>query len=186
MINLLPQYAQRKIMRLYRMRLMSTALFLVAFTFLSAAALLVPSYVITLSHENSAEGRRTALDQKIEEKQGNVAIEVIASLNHQMNVIDSFREATTTSEILVAVYGARISGVRIDSLSFEPIQGNRAVIITGVAATREVLLAFTQELKRLPLLSQVTLPVSNLAEATNNRFIISATLTNTEIVTDTL
>jgi hypothetical protein len=177
MINLLPQHSQNRIVRVYQMRLATTILFLVAFTLLSAVALLMPSYIVTLAEESSARERMEALDIKIEEKRGGVAAEAIATLNHQLSIIDSFKQATTTSEVLEAVHSVRTPNILIHSFSFEHVGGQRAVILTGVATTRDALHAFTQELMRLPVLSEVSFPVSNLAEARNNNFTITATLT---------
>lgn len=176
MINLLPPNVKKHVRRLYHLRLLGIGFLLLGGVFVSALALLTPSYVLTLFREAAVLTEKSALEASFKEQKASVALEELKDLNYTLDQVDSFEKMSNVVPIIQAVLGARRAGISIDAVSVERVSDKPGVIVTGEASTRETLLQFTQELKRLPMLTDVALPVANLAEAENSRFNISANL----------
>lgn len=176
MINLLPNDLQKKNKALYNQRVASTALVLLGLLCVSGAILLLPSYILTGERARSIEGQWADIQANQTTELGSTR-DVIASLNDTLALATSFEDTLRLTEVVTAVIAARGEGsITIDSFSLEDASGKKALFISGVAATREELIQFTQELKRLPTLTGVELPVSNLADSENNHFSITALL----------
>ena len=174
MINLLPLASRNRVQHIYRLRWIGVGAVLLAGIVASALVLLIPPYVLTLSREDDALSRKNDVEQLLEKKKGAEATDVVSDLNYTLDQLEAFEKTPDVMPVLASVLSAKRTGISVDSVSVELIEGKSGIIITGVASTREALLQFSQELKRLPTLTSVTLPVSDLGKASNSTFTISA------------
>lgn len=176
MINLLPLSARNRVKNIYRLRWLGVGGLLFAGVVISALVLLIPPYVLMMSREEDVLSRKAQLENLLQSTQGVVAADIVSSLNYTLDQIERFESAPDVVPVLLSILSAERRGVVLSALSVEMIEGKSGVIISGVASTRESLMQFNQELKRLPTLTQVTLPVADLAEATDSSFTISAVI----------
>lgn len=174
MINLLPLASRNRVQQIYRLRWVGVAAILFSGVVASALVFLIPPYVLTISREDDALSRKNDVELLLEKKKGGEATDVVSDLNDTLDALEAFEKTPDVMPVLASVLSARRVGVEVSSVSVELIDGKSGVIITGVASTRETLLQFSQELKRLPTLTSVTLPVSDLGKASNSTFTISA------------
>lgn len=74
--------------------------------------------------------------------------------------------------ILTALSEATPEGIILDSMLLD--QQAKTYTFSGTAATRDALLAFERELRELPIVAKVDLPLSQLTEREQIPFIITA------------
>lgn len=176
MINLLPTYEKVRTRQLHTTRLAGVSLLFVAGLFVAALALLTPSYVKVWLHESDLKNRMTTLDLAFANTKEAAPVSVIEDLNYTIRFIDAFERVPEITPVLDAILLARGTGVRISAVTVERAEGSPRVLVNGIASSRDALQAFTQELRTVPLLKGVDLPVSNLTQAQNSAFSISAIL----------
>jgi hypothetical protein len=176
MINLLPTYEKVRMQRLHTSRLIGVILLFVAGLFVAALALLTPSYVTVWLQEAELQNRKDALDLAFASTKESAPVSVIDDLNYTIRYIDTFERVPEVSPVLDAILAVRDVGIKITAVTIEREGDTPRVLINGVASSRDVLQKFAQALRTIPLLSGVDLPVSNLTQAQNSTFSISALL----------
>ncbi len=171
MFNLLPQKNKKSIKQEYKVRLVSVflaSLIAVEIIFLST---LFPSYVLSVIDHADLSKRLESLKDtgllentdevrgKIEEINKNIELLKPAPSNLFFNVLVSDLLSQSGS-------GIDLKGINYSQTS----PANFEINLSGVASTRESLVAFVDRLESEEIFSSVDLPVSNLAQSNNINF----------------
>jgi len=104
----------------------------------------------------------------------------IKKVNSKLKSIDSIQSKYIPYSYLLQTITNEISKeISIEYLKIDSI--NKTVMIKGIAKDRLSLIALKDNLKKLPILSGVELPLTNILEKQNINFAISAKLNTTKI-----
>jgi hypothetical protein len=171
MLSLLPQQLKKEVQKEYRLRLVSVACFLLAAVGALSAVALVP-YIALSSIKEKAVEAGIALHEK--DAQTGATGDFSADVARTKLLINTYagREGGTSAQTLVErLVRVLPSDVSLSSIAIARTSSSTAqVIAEGVAVDRDALLFFVQELKKVPILKSVVLPVSNFAKAEDIEF----------------
>ncbi len=188
MINLLPVEEKQKIQKAYRLRTAIVACAGAAVIFMINIFGLVPSYVGVLSkHETltfqsgAAGGGGDGLGAEtraLEEK--------ITKANKNTQILLGEKDAELPRELFAEILSKKTSGTKITEISYSVPSSNEtasadkkgekkmpAIILAGIADTRESLLSFVNVLNESGMFSSVDLPISNFVKDRNLGFSIN-------------
>lgn len=172
MINLLPEFEKRKLRKEYRLRAGIIILCSVFFLEILAAILLAPSYYLidaaknTLALELAAKKGVASSTTDDSQKKNTLIKEEILLLNPPLRPGD-----TLPSQILGEILAQKPQGISVNSFAF--IRSSAAAIsaqLTGVAETREDLLAFQRVLKENSRFSDIKYAQSFITKKTDIDF----------------
>ena len=160
----LPKSEQSSLKREYRIRALTVLLFFISVGFLVGVASLFPAYIYAsfeerISLKQVADLQKTSDDIIITSVQKQLS-QSSTLLNTVSSSIDASVFSSTVSSI-VAIRG----NVKLTSFALEHPSGNTmTVVISGMADTRDDLLAFKARLQGLSQKISVDLPLSTLAQ----------------------
>lgn len=173
MFNLLPQQEKNGLVRDFRLRFATVGL--VLFASLGAVALvaLVPSFFLLRDQISSAQKNSGALNQEIELASKDKISDTLLLASKKVFALTATSSTPYTYELVSDIVrnmtnNVRIMGIRV---SFDKT-GKRDITIVGEATDRDSLLAFANILERGNDFKEVTVPVSNFADALDLKFSI--------------
>jgi hypothetical protein len=175
LLNLLPPERLRAWKRDYFIRLGTSALYLLTLVVVGGGALLVPSYLYLHQEIALHQKESLALDAELATDKGQQTSKQLAGITNSITYLSRLATTTPASGAIRAVLSAPRSGVVLSGISFSPpLTGpNGSMILTGIAATRESLQNYSQELQALPYISSVDLPISSFAKDSSIPFTIT-------------
>lgn len=171
MYTLLPEKYVAKLKREYRVRFATMFFFFITIALAIGAVSLFPSYILSRGQERQATQDLSSL-KKIAATSGADQVEKDA-LNTKtlVRAITGHQDAVLLSDIVESIVAHRKSSVTISSLEVgRPSPTAVTARISGVALTRDALVAFKKELEGDARFIKVELPVSDLAKSKNIRF----------------
>lgn len=177
MINLIPQFAKKKITHEYWLRVVTAWFFLWGLSLLIAITLLFPAYIFTTTQLNvNAESARSAEESVADFENLSKELEK-ASLQAQY-VIENSRltRAHQYINLFESLEGDSISVAEVNFV--KDTKGVQPISLKGTAVDRESLAAFRDRLLAEEAVSQVDLPISNLAKDKDIDFSITVTMNN--------
>jgi hypothetical protein len=161
MINLIPPTARRSVIREYWLRVVSVWMFLLGTGFLIVAALLLPTYVqiwIQLENLSAATG---VPSEKISNY--DTAVSELVAATSLARILTTEASSTQFSTYISDIAKLAGDNIAITSYTFErKPTGDTTIMVAGIAATRQVLANFEDELSNNEAFSRVDLPISNL------------------------
>jgi len=177
MINLIPPKAKKSIVTEYWVRVSSTWLYLWAFTLVCCAAIVFPAYILissqvavyeTSAAQASAEvaGYKTATVELVQSSQQATTIineSRVQSFSEYLELFESLQGS------LIAVSQMKISR---DEAGVAPVQ------IVGRAVDRQSLASFRDRLLEQDVVTEVDLPISNLAQDRDIQFSLTVVINN--------
>lgn len=171
-MNLLPQNIQRRLRRDYLFRFFGTLCVVICIGALIGAGTLLAPYLLIQGKmaDLTAEIRNSAalfLVHKTTDLQ-KALIEANA-MTKALLPVSSLHPTGTFQKII----SAKPAGVRIISFSLEKNQKEASTRIQGIAASRNDILTFTQNLEKEKKFKDVSVPVSDFAKAENIEFSLS-------------
>lgn len=172
MINILPERGRAQARRIYLLRLSSVALCAASAALLIMAAFLSSGYLNSLAEEEAARGEALAMENQ--EAEGRELEAPVAAARDELDAYEPLLERAQVSVSIASVLAARDPAVTLSLISYDRTTG--IVRVSGIADTRESLLAFERAARRLPLAAEVILPVSDLARSTNAPFSLTIRL----------
>lgn len=177
MINLIPQSAKKNIVSEYWIRVLSTWLLLWAFAFVCGTAILFPAYILASSQVAVYEQSAALATQKVADYGSASAALIQAS--QQAHEIVQLSEVTPMSSYVDLFTSMQGTDIRIDRLNLTQVGFQiQPVQITGSASDRQSLASFRDRMLAHPLITEVNLPISNLATDKNIQFTITVTMIN--------
>ena len=176
MLNLLPQEEKKKFIQAYRIRLGVIIATFTSALFIAAAVGLLPSYLSEKEQTNAlvkqkqeAEAKNTT--ESLAEADAKIAKNkaVAEYLQARIPVLESSIPPSLSIE---KIFGHKTSLINIESVLFE----EKNITLSGVAATRNDLIAFNAALKADTHFKNSSLPISHIAKSVDAPFIIKLEL----------
>lgn len=172
MINILPQRGLAGLKFAYRVRLAAVVLLAGAAALIAATALLIPAYLDARVLADAARAEKSRIDA-LNSESAEAEAPLIAA-GERLEAYAPLLFSTSASDGIAPVLAARPQGVMLRQIRYE--QGSRSVRVSGVASTREALLAFERALRVQAAIESVTLPVGDLARSSQAPFSLTVVL----------
>jgi hypothetical protein len=136
---------------------------------------LFPSYLLSSARNQEVVGRMQSegIDSTSVESQ---LQSWLVDLNLKLATLYPREETDHPSSLIEEVILQKKEGLRLTSFTWGKKDGNVTLFISGRADTRQVLISFQNDLTATGKFSNVTLPVSNLAQDKDINFQINLTL----------
>jgi hypothetical protein len=188
MHNLLPQENIKSLRKEYALRLSVMAIIFLFVLGMIVCADFFPAYLAAVGQEQVA----VAQEQK-ERSSGNsvasaTAISTLQRAENEVAMVEGL-QTTDIHDILARIAGYRTGGIQLIGITVGPVaigqgqnQGKqgpiktRAIGMTGIAATREALVNFSQALQAQKNLSGVDVPVSDFSKESNIGFTVNVSM----------
>lgn len=182
MRTLLPKKEIRHLKHEYRLRCAILLLFFLSAAVWVGIVSLFPAYILSVIEGQNAFNEATKISTNLEDQGGNQIAAEEKDANAVIGAIASTQDSLFFSSLIEDIDARRVPGMIITSFNVsheiggagsleDNVAANQSVIsISGTAATRDVLVAFQQNLESDPRLTDVELPVSALAEETDINF----------------
>ena len=177
MYTLLPEKYVAKLKREYRVRFAAMFFFFITIALVVGAVSLFFFFILSKEQEKQASHDLANL-KKIAATSGADQVEKDA-LNTKtlVRAITGHQDAVLLSDIVESVVSHRKSSITLSSLEVSrPSPATVSARISGVALTRDALVAFKKELESDARFTKVELPVSDLAKSKNIRFSMSLSI----------
>lgn len=174
MANLLPKKERGRFEWEYRFRLLTVIFILLMLLFVFGTILLLPSYFISQSKEESISRQSKLLQKTISLREEGVSTTFLLSTKQKINQLITVQEQIPQTEILQVIIDNTDEDITINAFYYTQGQDFTGEMrITGKANTRTALLSFSDRLKKDDLFDRVDLPVSSLARDSNITFSIT-------------
>lgn len=177
MINLLPDSAKRSLRATYYARLATVGITILAFVVFAGAAALLPSYLLARADAMSAEVYLADSSHTAAASQRAADTETLNQLSEEVSLMKSYPRAPFVAQAFSALTQDVPSGVSLSAITLMPNDPAVSVSISGVAGTRDELLAFANALQGDSSFSGVSVPLSELAGEANIPFSFSFSFT---------
>ena len=179
MLHLLTEEHRQKVVHEYKMRIAIVCIFGLLFVTLIGAVFILPTFF--LAHEKYSEllVKKQMLDVQLASNEETKSSEVIKSTTSSLDVLKIFSQNQNFSESLMSVIGKVPQGIKIQNSIVTSSDKETLVIdIAGKADTRKNLVIFEQQLKNIPNMQEVIIPLSSFAKEKNIDFSIKIILSN--------
>jgi hypothetical protein len=185
MRTLLPKNEIQHIKHEYLLRWIILVLFFLSVAVWIGIISLFPAYIFSAAEGKNASDRAVKVDNELETENNNQILAEARDANTVIHAIAGTQDSLFFSSLIEDIDARRVPGMIVTSFSLSHVGGgagsdsaNTAVnastiSISGTAATRDILVAFEQNIENDPRLTKVELPVSALAENTNINFTMS-------------
>jgi len=175
MINLIPPIARKSIVIEYWVRVISVWFFILAAVATVAIFLALPVYVLLSTQVNVYEQSAAEATQRVNEYDLSagalVRANVMAQKIYELEEVEKFSTTITDIEALQG------SDIVIEGFNFTRTENKLAPVeVSGTAATRQALADFREALLTQKNVSDVVLPISNLAKDRDIEFSLSVVL----------
>ncbi|MFA6278768.1 MAG: hypothetical protein WCS97_02010 [Candidatus Paceibacterota bacterium] len=176
--NLLPLERQQLLRREYFMRLSVVSLSLIVLLTLSAAVLLVPTYVFLTESARAKEVRLANIGSTISSSDDATLSNQLSLLSKNAATLTTLAETQSISEIVRAVLAISRPGITLSSFAYSSAAGKNlgTLKISGNAMTRDALRNYQLALSGASFARSADLPVSAYAKDSNIAFTIAMTL----------
>jgi len=172
MFTFLPDEYKKIALKEYRFRLFSVWLGLVLVVCTLGAVVSIPSYSISHARTKNANTEHNALTHAL--KKNPITIEKEVTLVHEkLNLITTMADKHTLMSILERILSEKGNGTTITSLNIKRKEAGTVISISGIAESRDLLVAFSKRLQEEPSFLNVQLPVASLAKSKNVPFNMS-------------
>lgn len=177
MYSLLPEQNIKAIQREYRLRLVAVFVCFLAVVLVIGAFALVPSYILSREQESQAQSNVASMKQQRAAKGVDQNERDLISAQALITAAKQHSDGTALSAIVEHIVAHHVAGVLVTSFAINREATSTALIqMSGLAMTRERLVAFKKELERDPAVKKVELPVSDLAKSKDIQYNILVTL----------
>lgn len=150
MINLISKRAKKKLLNEYRMRLSVIALCAVFLLEIFAGVVFAPTIFSLRLNETAIRNDLENVRARLPENSAEIEAEV-AALKSEIALLRP-KSATSTkalpSEYLTRILSSKPIGVSVDAIAFQKDKDIMSIQLSGVARTREDILAFKNSLSR--------------------------------------
>ncbi len=173
MFNLLPSHQKKLLHREYTTRVIVVALAMGSISSLVLFLSLLPAYSLSrskanFSKEQVAEMKKSLSGEKIENR---ASFDTIQKLNA---AVKQAMVNSPVNEIVTLILKYKTSDITISGFDLSGVQATgRSVTISGVAPTRESLLAFRKSLEKEKTFKNINVPDSNFQKNKDIVFTVS-------------
>lgn len=170
MLNLLTKPEKKKIIREYRVRFWVVAFALALAGEVISLILLIPPYLSAQSRLNLLDSQSMGLQVKNITAESSRLGAVVRQTNMYLNAFNSSSTPIGVARFIQSIVDTKGGSVRFKSLFYKPGGGKQRILISGNANSRQSLLDFAKNIKSLPGVVSVDLPVSNFAQSKDINF----------------
>ena len=176
--DLLPPERQSALTRDYFLRLVVVSAVLVSVLILTAAVLLLPTYVFLAKSASAKETRLATIESALSSANEKDLSARLATLSGDAAVLTTLASTPSASTILRTVLAVPRPGITLSGFSYTPSAKKvpSTLSISGTATTRDSLRSYQLVLQGTPSVLSAALPVSAYAKDTNIMFTITLTL----------
>lgn len=172
--NLLP-FARRELLRRnYRIRVAVLAMTLLAALFVFFVLLLYPSHVRVAQLEEKARLQLVQAEESIKASGDRTLLARMEALGRNANALLARGETVSASEFLRGILSVHREGIRLTVIQYSA--ENTAIVLRGVAQSRDVLRAYQGALQKVPDVIRADVPVSVYAYSADIPFVITLVL----------
>lgn len=175
MVNLITENMRARVGGEYRDRRIAVGGFALSAALIASAACLVPAYFAADAEHSSLQAQTAALDASIAQESVSSSAKAEAVSAALYRAAAASLSAPRPSSVFAALIGVRPSGVSLRHIDFSETDTAAVVRLSGIADTRDHLLAFKQSLSGVAGVASVELPVDALAAADNATFAMTVT-----------
>ena len=175
MLNLIQPDQKRKIIREYRGRFAVMTLSVFFVLEIIALALLIPSYIISIAQVQSLNMQQTAVQSQSTVTESAQSTALLQTANNQMSILATSSTPSGAAKSIQDLLANSGTAIRINGITYNTQNGLREIVIQGIAATREDLVAFSNHIQGEPNVRSVDLPISNFAQSKNIDFSMTIT-----------
>ena len=160
------------------LRICVVALALVTVLVLSAAVLLIPTYVLIGTSVNAKKTHLASMEATLSSKDEAALSARLSTLSKNAAKLTALLNAPSASATIRAVLFISRPGITISNFSYTPSAGASpaTLVISGSSATRDALRNYQLALQGASFIRSATLPVSAYANDTNIAFAITITI----------
>ena len=170
MLNLLTKPEKKKIVREYRIRFWVVAFALALAGEVISLILLIPPYLSAQSRLNLLDSQSVGLQAQNLTAESSRLGAVVRQTNVYLGTLSSSSTPVGVVAAIQNIVSARGGEVRFKSFYYKPGNGKQRILISGNANSRQSLLDFAKNIKSLPGVVSVDLPVSNFAQSKDINF----------------
>ncbi len=165
MFNLLPFSEKKEIRKLYMLRRLNFILVLLFATGIVANFLLLPSLLLSQIKYSEVRNEIAFRQESLEDKNTGSLRLAINKAKEEIKILEAVTEDTpTVYDLFSKVVARKNENIKITGILYGANEKEHEVIVNGVSRNREALLEFAENVKREPIFSNVSLPVSNFAK----------------------
>lgn len=174
MINLIPPVAKKRVVREYRLRVISVWLILLSLALLISTALLSPTLMLIGSLAKAGELDLSEVKQ--DQSKNEEIADTIKSNNEIVRQFNTSQERIRFSELIYTLDDLAGNNVKLTQFSFKETEGKiDEISLIGFADTRNSLSEFKEVLDKHEYFSNIKLPISNLAKDRDITFSMQVT-----------
>ncbi len=166
-MNLLPQKEKMENRREYFYRFSAGLTGAVLASLLIGGFALLPSYILIKIKQAELKINLVSLKNLNGADDGAEVYKILEATDQRVDFL-SPQPALFLTAAAEKIAGRKPAGVRIDGLSYHPQEPaqtwSAAIALTGLATSREALVAFVKALQAEPTFSSINVPVSNFAK----------------------
>jgi hypothetical protein len=178
MIDLLPAPRHHRLVRDYYLRLGAVGMLLLSVLALSAAVLLIPTYLYLAGSASAKSTRLASLASSLSSATDIALSSRLAALSTEATTLTALVRTRSVSDTVRSVFAVPRPGVMLTSLTYAPASEKNPALITisGSALTRDALRGYQLALQGAPGIASAELPVSAYASDADIAFTITLTL----------
>jgi hypothetical protein len=179
MINLIPPIVRKAVIKEYWARVISVFLFIVSIVSFGIFVFALPVYVLVSDQVDVYAQSAAEASKRVAEY--DLSAGALIRANQMAQRIFELRQVDKFTEVVTLLESMQSTDIIIKTFTFDRVKGEIGpVMISGDATTRQALADFRDRLMRQPEVSDVVLPISNLAKDRDIQFAISVVFKTTE------
>lgn len=177
MINLLPNHAKKSLAKEFKLRLGVMVLCVVIGLELLTVVLFLPAYM-TISTNTKSLTQQLSDTRAATPKEGEDVQRQILGIKKEIELLKPGVGASSTppSALLDELLKDKPRGVEINAFAYAQAKTSIGIQLSGLALTRDELLAFQKSLRAHPLVADIKYGSSFITKKTNIDFVITVTL----------
>lgn len=176
--NLLPLPRQHALSRDYVIRLAVVVAFMLTALVLTAAVLLLPSYVFLTKNENAKKNYLASIESTTSSADEKGLSTRLSALSADTATLIALGHAPSISTVIREILSISRPGIVLSGFSYTSAVGKKSstLVLSGIAATRDALRNYQLSMGSAPSVLSADLPVSAYAKDSQITFAITITL----------
>jgi len=176
--NLLPQERCRALRRDYFLRLCVVIFIFLIILTLSAAVLLLPTYIFLTESARSKKAQLSGIESSVSSSDEAILSGQLTTLSRNVTLLEALDNIPSASEVVRGVLTIPRPGITISNFAYSPPakKDSGKLTVSGKAATRDSLRNYQLAIQNAPFALSADLPVSAYAKDSDISFTITVIL----------
>lgn len=176
MINLIPNEEKKKMVKLFRTRLLVVLLMAVTITLFFGSVALLPAYFFSSIKKDIANNKLTEQRKAPLPNFDRDALVTVQDLNSKFKLLEvaQANRFVVTERIIKEIIYKKMPEIKLTQIAYSSENPKEKIVsVRGFAPSREGLLAFRFMLENNPNFKNVDLPISNFIKGSNIQFFLT-------------